>query len=167
MSRLMRFLGNMRAVTHATLAIFVVSASSVQAQHHAMVEWYADLTEPAAVRGDAPAANARDIGRVTVTVDFSHRTVTFQTTIKNLVGLRRIEVRTDTTRGDFGGPAIFTIYDAHEGRFTRASTRTVEEPRFSDVATPILNSRAAIAIATDAHPDGEIVGEIVMHKRYE
>jgi hypothetical protein len=35
------------------------------------------------------------------------------------------------------------------------------------VATPILNSRAAIAIATDAHPDGEVVGLVVMHKRYE
>jgi hypothetical protein len=167
MYRLMRFLANTRAMTQATLAIFLISASSVQAQHHAMVEWYADLTEPASVRGDASATNARDIGRVTVTVDFPHRTVTFHTTIKDLVGLRRIEVRTDTARGDFGGPAIFTIYDAHEGRFAGASTRTVEEPRFSDVATPILNSRAAIAIATDAHPDGEVVGLVVMHKRYE
>lgn len=167
MYRLMRFLGNARGMMHATLAIFLISASSVQAQHHAMVEWYADLTEPAAVRGDASATNARDIGRVTVTVDFPHRTVTFHTTIKDLVGLRRIEVRTDTARGDSGGSAIFTIYDAHDGRFSGTSTRTVEESRFSDVATPILNSRTAIAIATDAHPDGEIVGQIIMHKRYE
>ena len=155
----LRFLCSARVVTRAMLAIFLLSAASVRAQHHAMVEWYADLTEPAAA--------ASDIGRVAVIVDFPHRTVTFHTTIKHLVGLRRIEVRTDTARADFGGPAIFTIYDAHEGRFASGSTRTVEEPRFSDVATPILNSRAAIAIATDAHPDGEVVGQIVMHKRYE
>lgn len=167
MYRLMRFLGNTRTVIRATLAILLISASSAQAQHHAMIEWYADLTEPAALHGDASTTNARPIGRVTVIVDFPHRTVTFHTTIKHLVGLRRIEVRTDTARADFGGPAIFTIYDAHEGRFASGSTRTVEEPRFSDVATPILNSRAAIAIATDAHPDGEVVGQIVMHKRYE
>jgi hypothetical protein len=167
MYRLMRFLGTTRTVTRATLAIFLISASSVQAQHHAMIEWYADLTEPAALRGDASTPKVREIGRVTVIVDFPHRTVTFHTTIKGLVGLRRIEVRTNTASGEFGGPALFTIYDAHEGRFASGSTRTVEEPRFSDVATPILNSRAAIAIATDAHPDGEVVGQIVMHKHYE
>lgn len=166
MYRLMRFLGNTRSLTRATLAIFLISASSVQAQHHAMIEWYADLTEPGAMGDNASATNARQIGRVTVIVDFPHRTVTFHTTIKHLVGLRRIEVRT-TASGESGGPAIFTIYDAHEGRFASDSTRTVEEPRFSDVATPILNSRAAIAIATDAHPDGEVVGQIVMHKHYE
>lgn len=167
MYRLMRLLRGARFVTQTTLAIFLMSASSVRAQHHAIVEWYADLTEPAAVRDDASAAHSRDIGRVTVTVDFTHQTVTFHTTIKGLVGVRRIEVRTDTARADFDGPAIFTIYDAHEGRLAEASTRTVEGPRFSDVAAPILNSRAAIAIATDAHPDGEVVGQIVMHKHYE
>jgi hypothetical protein len=167
MHRFMRFLGITRAVGQATLATLLISASSVRAQHHAMVEWYADLAEPAAVGGGASTSNARDIGRITVTMDFPNRIVTFHTTIKGLVGLRRIEVRTDTAGSDFGGPAIFTIYDAHEGRFAGASTRTVEEPRFSDVATPILNGRAAIAIATDAHPDGEVVGQIVMHKHYD
>jgi hypothetical protein len=163
----LRFFRKARVVTHATLAVFLLSATSVRAQHHAIVEWYADLAEPAAVHADATAADARDIGRVAVFVDFPHRTVTFHTTIKNLVGLRRIEVRTDTTGDASGGPAIFTIYSAHEGRFAGESTRTVGDPGFSDVATPILNGRAAIAITTDAHPDGEIVGQIVMHKHYE
>ena len=167
MSRLTEFLGKTRLVAHTSLAIFLISTSSVRAQHHALVEWYADLTEPAAARGEASTAHPRDIGRVTVTVDFPHQTVTFHTVIKDLVGLRRIEVRTDSTNGDAGGPAIFTIYEAHEGRFAGASTRTAEGPAFTSVATPILNSHATIAIATDAHPDGEVVGEIVMHKRYE
>jgi hypothetical protein len=164
---LMRFLRNTRFVKHAVLAILLIPASLVQAQHHAIVEWYADLAEPIAGSNDASAANARDIGRVTVDVDFPRRTVTFHTTIKDLVGLRRIEVRTDTARRDSGGLAIFTIYDAHEGRFAGTSTRTVEGPNFSDVATPILNGSAAIAITTDAHPAGELVGQIVMHKHYE
>lgn len=155
----LRFLCSARVVTRAMLAIFLLSAASVRAQHHAMVEWYADLTEPAAA--------ASDIGRVAVIVDFPHRTVTFHTTVKSLVGLRRIEVRTNATRADFGGPAIFTLYDGHEGRFAGESTRTVGDPRFSDVADAILNGHAAIAIATDAHPDGQIVGQIVMHKHYE
>jgi hypothetical protein len=163
----MRFLRNTRVVTHATVAIFLISASLVQAQHHAIVEWYADLAEPVTGGNDASAASAREIGRVTVNVDFAHRTITFHTTIVGVVGLRRIEVRTDTARGDAGALAIFTIFDAHEGRFAGASTRTVEGPRFSDVATPILNGSAAIAITTDAHPDGELVGQIVMHKHYE
>jgi hypothetical protein len=167
MYKLARFLCRARFMAHATLAIFLILASSVRAQHHAIIEWYADLTAPTPVRGDASAAHSRDIGRVTVTVDFPRRIVTFHTSIKDLVGLRRIEVRTDRARGDFGGPAIFTLYDAHEGRFAGVSTRTVEGAAFSYVATPILNSRAAIAIATDAHPDGEVVGRIVMHKRYE
>jgi CHRD domain len=132
-----------------------------------MVEWYADLTEPAAARGDTSTAQPRDIGRVTVTVDFPHQTVTFHTVIKDLVGLRRIEVRADGANGDVRVPAIFTIYEAHEGRFEGTSTRTVEGPAFTSVATPILNSGATIAIATDAHPDGEVVGQIVMHKHYE
>ena len=119
-----------------------------------MVEWYADLTEP-----ETSVTHSRDIGRVTVTVDFPHQTVTFHTTIKNLGGLRRVEVRT-------GSGAIFTLYEEHEGRFKGESTRIAEGAAFSTVATPILNSQAAIAIATDAHPDGEVVGQIVMHKRY-
>ena len=167
MHRLSRFLGTAHFLSRATLAIFLISAASVRAQHHAIVEWYADLTEPGLVRGEPSTAHARDIGRVTVTVDFPHRTVTFHTALKDLVGVRRIEVRTDRARGDFGGPAILTLFDAHEGRLTATSTRTVEEEMFSYVATPILNSRAAIAIETDAHPDGEVVGRIVMHKHYE
>lgn len=168
MYRLMRFLRDTRFVTYTIPAILLVSATSVQAQHHAMVEWYADLTEPSAAHGDTLVTHSSDIGRVTVTVDFPHRTVTFHTTLKGLVGLRRIEVRTtDTASGDAAGPAVFTLYDAHEGRFAGESTRTVGESRFSDVATPILNSRAEIVIATDAHPDGEVVGQIVMHKHYE
>jgi len=163
----MRILCKTRFVVRAALAILLISAPSVQAQHHAIVEWYADLTEPAAVHGEPSAAHSRDIGKVTVIVDFPHRTVTFHTTIKEFVGLRRIEVRTDRARGDFAGPAIFTIYDAREGRLAGSSTRTAEGATFSFVATPILNSRAAIAITTDAHPDGEVVGRIVMHKRYE
>jgi len=162
-----RSLGKACFVAHAALAVFLISASAVRAQHHAIVEWYADLAEPAAARGNAPVAHSSDIGRVTVTVDFTRQTVTFHTVIKNLVGLRRIEVRTDSAPGNSGGPAIFTLYDAHEGRFAGESTRKAEGAAFSTVATPILNSSAAIAIATDAHPDGEVVGQIVMHKRYE
>lgn len=153
--------------THATLAIFLLSAASVRAQHHAMVEWYADLSEPTAAHSDASVTHSSDIGRVTVTVDFPQRTVTFHTTLKRLAGLRRIEVRTTPESGDTAGPAIFTLYDAREGRFAGESTRKVGESRFSDVATPILNSRAEIVIATDAHPDGEVVGQITMHKHYE
>ena len=167
MFRLTEFLGKNRLLAHTSLAILLVSTSSVRAQHHALVEWYADLTEPAALHGDASTVQSRDIGRVTVTVDFPHQTVTFHTAIRDLVGLRRIEVRTDSAQADSGGPAIFTLYDAHEGRFAGESTRTVEGPAFTSVATPILNSHATIVIATDAHPDGEVVGAIVMHKRYE
>ena len=167
MYRLTRFRWGTRFVTYTIPAILLISAASVQAQHHAMVEWYADLSEPTAAHGDAPVTHSSDIGRVTVTVDFPNRKVTFHTVLKGIVGLRRIEVRTAAESGDAGGPTIFTIYDAHEGRFSGESKRTVEESRFSDVATPILNSRAEIAIATDTHPDGEVVGQIVMHKHYE
>ena len=117
MSRLTEFLGKTRLATQAGLAVLLVSTSSVRAQHHAIVEWYAELTEPATVRGDVSIAHSRDIGRVTVIVDFPHQTVTFHTVIKDLVGLRRIEVRADDANGAAGGPAIFTIYEAHEGRF--------------------------------------------------
>ena len=152
MYRLARLLGKAPFVA---LAILLIPTASLRAQHHAMVEWYADLTEP-----ETSVTHLRDIGRVTVTVDFTHQTVTFHTTIKNLAGLRRVEVRTDSG-------TIFTLYDAHDGRFKGESTRIAEGAAFANVATPILNSQAAIALATDAHPDGEVVGQIVMHKHYE
>jgi hypothetical protein len=167
MFKLARLLSNARSVAYACAAILLVSTLSARAQHHAIVEWYADLSESGAVRGDASLPHARDIGRVSVAVDFPRQTITFHTNIKDIVGLRKIEVRTDRARGDFDGPAIFTIYDAHAGRLADSATRTVEGSAFSYVATPILNSRAAIAIVTDAHPDGEVVGQIIMHKRYE
>jgi hypothetical protein len=167
MNKLTRILRGTRFLTYTIPAILLISAASVRAQHHAMVEWYADLAVPSAARGDTSVTHSSDFGRVTVTVDFPHRTVTFHTTLKDLVGLRRIEVRTGTAPGDAAGPAIFTLYDAREGRFAGESTRTVEGSRFSQVATPILNSQAEIVIATDAHPDGEVVGQILMHKHYE
>jgi hypothetical protein len=46
-------------------------------------------------------------------------------------------------------------------------TRTVTSRSFTNVATPIFNGQAAVVITTDAHPDGEIAGYIVMHKRYQ
>jgi hypothetical protein len=152
MYRLARFVGK---TPFLALAILLVAAPSLRAQHHAMVEWYADLTEP-----ETSVTPSRDIGRVTATVDFPHQTVTFHTMIKDPSGLRRVEVRS-------ASGAIFTIFDAHEGRFTGESTRTAEGAAFSNVATPILNSQAAVAITTDTHPDGEVVGQIVMHKHYE
>jgi hypothetical protein len=167
MLRSTRLYTGSRVVAQACLAMFLIGFLPARAQqHHAVVEWYAELTAPA--KDEAAALKHRPFGRVTVTVDFPRRVVIFHTDIKErLAGLRRIEVRTDRARGDFGGPAVFTIFDAHEGRLAEAATRTVEGAAFDYVATPILNSRAAIAITTEAHPDGEIVGQIVMHKRYE
>jgi hypothetical protein len=64
------------------------------------------------------------------------------------------------------GPAIFTSFDVHDGRFTGPMTRTVGGPAFATLATLILNSQAWIVISTDANRDGEITGRIAMHKRY-
>jgi len=96
-----RFLGKARFAAQVALAIFMTAASTVRAQHHAIVEWYADLAEPtAAAPGNTSVARSNDIGRATVTVDFTHQTVTFHTVIKNLLGLRRIEVRADSVPGN-------------------------------------------------------------------
>jgi len=151
-------------------ALLILPALSAQspAQHHAVVEWYAELS-PA--RNPARGAQAltvqtRATGKVTVDVDFPRKTVTFHVDVKDISGIAKIEVRADLSPGDLAGPTIFTIYDAHDGPFAGSLTRTVTGKAFEYVATPILNSRAGIVITTDKNPDGEITGQIVMHKRY-
>ena len=152
-------------------ALLVLPALSPQsfAQHHAVVEWYADLS-PARIpsRGaQALTVQTRATGRVTVDVDFPRKTVTFHVDAKDISGVGKIEVRADSSPGDLAGPAIFTIYDAHDGAFKGSLTKTVTGQAFEFVATPILNSRAGIVVTTDKNPDGEITGQIVMHKHYE
>jgi hypothetical protein len=149
------------------LAIHASLSQSVTT-HHAVVEWYADLSAARKVeKGTEPERVAtRATGRVTAAVDFPHQTITFHVDAKGISGVKKIEVRADNSQGDAAGPAIFTIYDAHDGPFTGSLTRAATGPVFTYVATPILNGRAAIVIASDAYPDGEIVGKIEMHKHY-
>jgi hypothetical protein len=162
----------LRKACCAALAALLLLAALTEpstAQHHAIVEWFADLSPaPHAAQGPPVlGAKSRLMGRVTVAVDFPHQTITFHVDAKNIPGIGKIEVRTNRSRGDYGGPSIFTIYDANDGPFTGSLTKTVGGAAFTYVATPILNSRAAIVIVTHANPDGEIAGAIVMHKRYE
>lgn len=157
------------AVLAPVLLILPALSAQPPAQHHAVIEWNAELS-PA--RNPARGARAltvrtRATGKVTVDVDFPSRTVTFHVDVKDISGVAKIEVRSDLSSRDLAGPTIFTIYDAHDGPFTGSLTRTVTDKAFEYVATPILNSRAGIVITTGTNPDGEITGRIVMHKRYE
>jgi len=152
-------------------ALLILPALSAQspAQHHAVVEWYAELS---AARNPASGAQAQTVqtratGKVTVDVDFPHKTVTFHVDVKDISDVAKIEVRSDLSSGELAGPTILTIYDAHDGPFTGSLTKTVTGKAFDYVTAPILNSRAGIVITTGTNPDGEITGQIVMHKRYE
>jgi hypothetical protein len=165
--------GRTQAVCKALLiaaSILVIHTSLSQSlpQHHAVVEWYADLSAARkVVKGTERATvDTRATGRVTAAVDFPRQTVTFHVDAKGISRVRKIEVRADNSQGDSAGPSIFTIYDAHDGPFKGSLTRTAAGSVFTYVATPILNSRAAIVITSDAYPDGEIVGKIEMHKHY-
>jgi hypothetical protein len=161
----------------AALSAFVILIAftpPTSAQHTAIIEWVANLS-PAR----NPAGGAHELtvqthasGKVTAEVDFPSQTVTFHVEAKDLSGVRKIEVRRDVPRGDvpqgdFGGPTVFTIYDAREGSFTGSLNRAVSGPAFTSVATLILNGQAGIVISTDADPDGDIAGKIIMQKHYE
>ena len=158
-----------KAVLVPALLVLPALSTPSFAQHHAVVEWYADLS-PARIpsRGaQALTVQTRATGKVAVDVDFPRKTVTFHVDAKGISGVGKIEVRADSSPGDLAGPTIFTLYDAHDGPFTGSLTKTVTGQAFEYVATQILNSRAGIVITTDKNPDGEITGQIVMHKRYE
>ena len=155
-------------------ALLILSALSTQthlsaqqsAQHHAAIEWYAELAPSSTADGaQASTVQTRATGKVTVTVDFPKQTLTFHIEAKDISGVGKIEVRTDLTRSDAAGSPIFTIY-AHDGPFTGSLTKTVTGQAFEHLATPILNSRAWIVITTDKNPDREIAGKIIMHKHY-
>ena len=152
-----------------TLVTLLALATQLLAQHaqHAIVEWYADLSPAKAstVGARAPIVPTTATGRVTVEVDFPGKTVTFHVETKNLSGVSKIELRTYSARDLLGKQAIYTIYDAQEGAFSGSLVKSVTGVAFDQVATPILNSLAAIVIKTDKNPDGEIAGKIVMHKR--
>ena len=158
-----------KAVLVPALLILPALSTQSSAQHHAIVEWYAELSparNPA--RGtQALTVQTRGTGKVKVDIDFPRKTVTFHVDAKDISGIGKIEVRADVSPGDLAGPTLLTIYDAHDGPFTGSLTRTATGQAFEYVATPILNSRAGIVITTDKNPDGEITGQIVMHKRYE
>lgn len=153
-----------------TIIILLALATQVSAQHaqHAIVEWYADLLPAKAATVGARAAilPTSATGRVTVEVDIPARTATFHVDTKNISGVNKIELRTYSARDLLEKQAIYTIYDAHEGAFSDSFTRSVTGAAFDQVASPILNSLAAVVVTTDKNPDGEIAGKIVMHKRY-
>jgi hypothetical protein len=156
----------------AALAVLpIISALSAQtpAHNHAIVEWYADLSgaKDASLGVRAQAVQTRATGKVTASFDFDHQAVTFNVEAKGITGVEKIEVRAARSRGDLSGPAIITIYDSRDGPFTGALTKTVTGRSFTQVSTPIINGQAAVVITTHTHPDGEIAGFIVMHKRYE
>jgi CHRD domain len=157
-------------VMRSTVSFFLVIAMRLLAQpaQHAIVEWYADLS---AARASTVGARAAIVptsatGRVTVEVDFPRRTVTFHVDTKNLSGVNKIELHTYSAPNLLRKQAIYTVYDSSEGSFSGSMVKSVTGAAFDQVATPIVNSLAAIVVTTVRNPDGEIAGKIVMHKRH-
>jgi hypothetical protein len=157
-------------VMRPTVVTLLALATPLLAQHaqHAIVEWYADLSQAQAstVGARAPIVQTKAAGRVTVEVDFPEKTLTFHVDMKNIVGVSKIELRNYSARDLLAKQAIYTIYDAHEGAFSGSLVKSVTGPAFDQVATPILNSLAAVVVSTEKNPDGELAGKIVMHKRH-
>jgi hypothetical protein len=157
-------------IMRTTLVTLLAVATQLLGQHaqHPIVEWYADLSQAKASTVGARAAivPTTATGRATAEVDIPRKTVTFHVDTKNLSGVNKIELRTYSARDLLGKQAIYTIYDVHEGAFSGSLVKTVTGAAFDQVATPILNSLAAIVVTTDKNPDGEIAGKIVMHKRH-
>jgi hypothetical protein len=151
-----------------TALVLSLSSTPTWAQPMAMVDWAADLKPAKAPPRDARALMVQTpaTAKVTVDVDDARRTLIFHVTASHLSGVDRIELRTVRPQDDFAGPTVFTIYDHRDGPFTGSLTRTVSGPAFASVAAPILNSQAGVVISTDANPDGELAGKILMHKHY-
>jgi hypothetical protein len=157
-------------VMRQTVVTLLALATQLLAQHaqHAIVEWYADLSpaQASTVGARAPVVQTTAAGRVMVEVDFPSKTVMFHVNAKNIAGVSKIELRTYSARDLLAKQAIYTIYDAHQGAFSGSLVKSVTGPAFDQVATPILNSLAAVVVETEKNPDGELAGKIVMHKRH-
>jgi hypothetical protein len=149
------------------------SSAQTAPQNHpmamAIVEWSADLSgaKDSSVGARELAVQTRATGKVTATFDSDHKTITFQGQAKNIAGIAKIELRASRSAGDLSGPALLTLFDAHDGPFKGTFSKTVTSESFSRVAAAITNGGAAVVVTTAAHPDGEIAGFFVMHKHYQ
>jgi hypothetical protein len=155
----------------ALFSVLMIPTLSAQApaQNHAMIEWSADLSgaRDSSWGAQRPTVQTPAAGKLTASFDFDHKIVTFQGQAKNIAGVSRIELRTTRSKGDLSGPVLVTLFDFHDGPFTGTFAKTVSSESFMRVATAITNGEAAVVVATDAHPDGEIAGFIEMHKHYQ
>jgi hypothetical protein len=130
--------------------------------HKAVVTWSAEL------RGthEKSSAQAPSMGKVTFLFDFDHQMATIAVDTPNIHDVERIELRVARSSIDFSGPAMLTLYEPKDGKFSSTFTKTIKSPSFAELSKIVLNGQGVIVITTKTHPEGEAEGRIRMHKSY-
>lgn len=156
----------------AAAGLGLICAAPVTRACELTITWQADLTAPNAA---TPPVKAPATAKAAIAFDFANPGATVQVNTGSLRDVRAIELHVARSYTDHTGPAVLTLYAMTEGPLPAMLTRRVTEadlhrqtaPRvttFADVVSAVVNGRAYVTVATQAHPEGELSGFIRMHK---
>jgi len=163
-----KLMGRVSAVVLlASLALFSQqSAQSKDASDRApVVTWSADLRG----ENETPAVSTKATAKVEFVFDFHSQTAKFQMTRENLPDVSKVVLLGKGPQATLKGAVVLALYDAAEGPAlpkTDAYTKTFTGSAFKQIANAVLNGTGVVEVTTKAHPSGEIVGLVQMHKEY-
>lgn len=155
-----------------------VAQQSEQAAHGAVITWSADLEG----KNEAPAVSTQAAAQAEFEFDFRKQEVAVKITGQNLRDISKISLGAGHTRGALKAAAAkMALYDltkdgplpqpntgaAAEGKLPLILSKTFSGNNFKEIADAVLNGQGVVEVHTKAHPEGELIGLVQMHKSYK
>src|SRR5436305_13140477 len=129
--------------------------------HEAVITWSADLQG----KNEVPAVRTQASAKAEFKFDFGAQTATFKITAQNLQDVSKIVLRVERAQEGLKGPAIVVLYSlTKDGPFPGTYTKTLAGGLFKEVAEVVSNGEGIVEVLTKAHPHGELIGLVQMHK---
>lgn len=144
----------------------------------AVITWSADLEG----KNEAPAVASQAAAVAEFEFDFRKKEATVKIHARDLHDVSKILLGVQQVRGQLKVPAKVTLYDvsangpmqpdyaaaaSKDGALPLVYTRTFSGEAFQAVADAVLNGQGVVEVLTKAHPNGELVGMVQMHKSYK